>query len=108
METSSPKGPSQEPSNVSFSSPLTPPLTRAFPPAVSTPKRPNSASSPRPKRNSPDKPAVRRIPSKVPGDYDPVTGYYRRKSDADTRVDDEDRVAETREQSIEYLSKDEE
>lgn len=29
-----------------------------------------------------NKPVVRRSPSKVPGDYDPVTGYYRHKSDS--------------------------
>jgi hypothetical protein len=38
----------------------------------------------------PEKPQIRRTPSKVPGDYDPVTGYYRRKSDADTRASDVD------------------
>jgi len=36
----------------------------------------------------PEKQQIRRTPSKVPGDYDPVTGYYRRKSDADLRMDD--------------------
>jgi hypothetical protein len=42
------------------------------------------------------KPAIRRTPSKVPGDYDPVTGYYRRKSEADDRIDDDEQVGETR------------
>ena len=42
------------------------------------------------KTTIPEKPQIRRTPSKVPGDYDPVTGYYRRKSDADTRSSDVD------------------
>jgi hypothetical protein len=36
-----------------------------------------------------DAPPIRRTPSKVPGDYDPVTGYYRRKSDGDVTTDEE-------------------
>jgi hypothetical protein len=69
----------------------------------STPKRPASTSPTRSKRTPPEKPPIRRNLSKVPGDYDPVTGYYRRKSDADIRVDKEDQVAETWKQSIDYL-----
>jgi hypothetical protein len=42
---------------------------------ITTPAKPEHPSS------------ARRTPSKVPGDYDPVSGYYRRKSDADTRSD---------------------
>src|SRR5271170_507820 len=70
----------EPPKNTQIPSPSTPPMT-----PVSL-----RASSPyRSKRNIlPEKPQIRRTPSKVPGDYDPVTGYYRRKSDADLRMDD--------------------
>ena len=37
-----------------------------------------------------EKPHIRRTPSKVPGDYDPVTGYYLRKSDPDIHPSDVD------------------
>jgi len=37
-----------------------------------------------------EKPHIRRTTSKVPGDYDPVTGYYLRKSDPDIHPSDVD------------------
>jgi hypothetical protein len=51
---------------------------------------PTAESSSQPTSSSNIKrPDARRTPSKVPGDYDPVTGYYRRKSDADVTADEE-------------------
>jgi len=62
--------------------------------------RPGSASSPPPRRSPRDRLRGRKVLSKMPEDYDPVTGYYRRKSNADVRVDEEERVVETWKQSI--------
>jgi len=70
----------EPPKEPELPSPSTPPMT---------PVSLRSTSPFRSKRNIlPEKPPIRRTPSKVPGDYDPVTGYYRRKSDADLRMDD--------------------
>jgi hypothetical protein len=49
-----------------------------------------TSALPIPPRNTPERLVIRRSPSKVPSDYDPVTGYYRHKSDAsDLGVDEE-------------------
>jgi hypothetical protein len=80
-------------------SPLTPSLPSHTIPIPTSPTRLKSTL--------PEKPTVRRSPSKVPGDYDPVTGYYRRKSDADIRLDEEDQDPETKTQSTDRLRKDE-
>lgn len=58
------------------------PITPSAPPESSNPDTPSPKVT---KSPSSDKPSLRRTQSKVPGDYDPVSGYYRRKSDADLR-----------------------
>lgn len=78
--------------DIPLQSPSTPPSAKETP---TTPDRPNSASPPQPKRTPPEKSNIRRISSKVPGDYDPVTGYYRRKSDADVPFDEGNLVVKT-------------
>jgi len=57
-------------------------------PIVTTPPQPVTTISSLVK--SAERPSsARRIHSKVPGDYDPISGYYRRKSDADLLSDSE-------------------
>jgi hypothetical protein len=96
----SPEAPTEEPTQIP------PSQTDIQPTAPITATRPVSISPSRQKRSLPEKPVIRRSPSKVPGDYDPVTGYYRRKSEADVRVDEEEQVAETWKRSLGYLEKD--
>ena len=89
IEIPSSNGASHIHTNIPLQSPSTPPSAKETPITLN---RPISISLPQPKRTLPEKPPIRRTLSKVPGDYDPLTGYYRRKSDADVRVDECDIV----------------
>jgi len=85
---------------------IQPSQTDVQPTSPITTTRPVSISPSRQRRPLVEKTVIRRSPSKVPGDYDPVTGYYRRKSEANVRVDEEEQIAETWKQSLGFLEKD--